>query len=221
MKLVLLLSGGMDSTTLLYDLHDQGHTVYPITFYYGSRHNNNEVRCASYHVEHLDLVWNKVDISFLRDILTSALFGDSPMPYGHYDDASMKSTVVPFRNRILLSIATAYAESVGAAGVAIASHSGDHAIYPDCTPNFNRAMADAMAKGTYGIIQLYAPYEKLHKGEIASIGRYLGLNYNLTWTCYEGGKYPCGKCGACIERVEAITFAQAYKGGCAPRAEVI
>jgi 7-cyano-7-deazaguanine synthase len=119
----------------------------------------------------------------------------------------MKQTVVPFRNAIMLSIACGFGESVGATGMVIAAHSGDHTIYPDCREDFMRAMAEAMRLGTYAGVQLLRPFIALTKGQIASEGARLGVNFARTWSCYKGGSVHCGTCGTCVERREAFADA--------------
>src|SRR6185312_16180897 len=137
---------------------------------------------------------------FASDLLKSG--GD--IPEGHYADENMKRTVVPFRNGIMLAAACGFAESVGAEGLAIAAHGGDHAIYPDCREDFMRAMSDAMRLGTYAGIRLLRPFIAMNKGEIAAMGAKLGVDFARTWSCYKGGAMHCGTCGTCVERREAF-----------------
>jgi 7-cyano-7-deazaguanine synthase len=132
------------------------------------------------------------------------LEGADAVPEGHYQDKNMKSTVVPFRNGIMLSIACGLAESRGLTKVLIANHAGDHAIYPDCRATFIDAMNQAMAYGTYEHINIYAPYTSLSKTDIAKVGKVLGIDYSKTYSCYKGGEKHCGKCGTCVERKEAL-----------------
>ena len=126
------------------------------------------------------------------------------IPEGHYEDVSMKQTVVPFRNGIMLSIATGYAESQGAEMLVIAAHAGDHAIYPDCREDFMKAMGEAMRLGTYATIVLFRPFIRSTKADICDKGQQLGVDYSKTWSCYKGGVIHCGKCGTCVERREAF-----------------
>ena len=135
---------------------------------------------------------------------SSLLEGDAAIPEGHYADENMKSTVVPFRNGIMLSIACGIAESNGLHKVMIANHGGDHSIYPDCRPEFINAMSSAMQNGTYEHIEIFAPYTNISKGDIARHGKALGIDYSETWSCYRGGDKHCGKCGTCVERHEAL-----------------
>jgi len=120
----------------------------------------------------------------------------------------MVKTVVPFRNAIMMSIATGFAESIGAEAVAIAAHSGDHAIYPDCRDVFMDSFSDTMKQGTYAEIELLRPYVGIRKENIAEIGAELGVDFTMTYSCYKGGEVHCGKCGTCVERKEAFTLAQ-------------
>ena len=205
MKTVSLLSGGMDSTTLLYYLLEQKHEVFVISFDYGSKHNHKELGYARWHCEQLNISHTIVELPFINQLFNSSLLqsGDA-IPHGHYEDAVMKKTVVPFRNGIMLSIAGGYAESIEADAVAIASHAGDHAIYPDCRASFNAVMDLALRRGTYGGITLLTPYAAISKAAIVAIGLGLGVDYNKTWSCYEGGDIPCGKCGTCVEWIEAL-----------------
>ncbi|MBP5514234.1 MAG: 7-cyano-7-deazaguanine synthase, partial [Bacteroidaceae bacterium] len=138
---------------------------------------------------------------------SSLLSGSEAIPEGHYEDSNMRSTVVPFRNGIMLAIACGLAESRGLKRLMIANHAGDHSIYPDCREGFVEAMSRATQEGTYDHISIYAPYTKLTKGEIARHGKALGLNYAETWSCYKGGEKHCGKCGTCVERREALAEA--------------
>ena len=135
---------------------------------------------------------------------SSLLKGGDEIPEGNYNDENMKSTVVPFRNGIMLSIACGLAESNGLTQVMLANHFGDHAIYPDCREGFVNAMSQAMQEGTYEHIRIVAPYTTFTKSEIARRGKRLGINYAETWSCYKGGEKHCGKCGTCTERKEAL-----------------
>lgn len=196
---VIILSGGMDSVTLLYDQKDD--IALAVTFDYGSNHNKREAELAAYHCKQLGIEHIIIPLSFIHDYFKSSLLeGADAIPEGHYQADNMKSTVVPFRNGIMLSIACGLAESRGLTKVLIANHAGDHAIYPDCRATFISAMNDAMANGTYEHINIYAPYTSLSKTDIAKIGKTLGIDYSKTYSCYKGGKKHCGKCGTCVER---------------------
>jgi 7-cyano-7-deazaguanine synthase len=132
---------------------------------------------------------------------------DREIPKGHYEEQSMKKTVVPFRNGIMLSIAGGFAESKGASALVIAAHAGDHAIYPDCREDFMRAMGDAIRLGTYAEVDLIRPFISMTKGDIARRGHGLGVDFSKTWSCYVGGETHCGECGTCVERREAFLLA--------------
>lgn len=203
---VIVLSGGMDSVTLLYDRASEISLA--VTFDYGSNHNKREIDCACFHCRRLGIEHLVIPLDFIHGYFKSSLLeGADAVPEGNYADENMKSTVVPFRNGIMLAVACGLAESRGLKHVMIANHSGDHAIYPDCRPAFVDAMGEAMRKGTYDGVDIVAPYTDLSKGEIALIGARLGVDYAHTYSCYKGGPVHCGKCGTCIERKEALTFA--------------
>lgn len=203
---VLILSGGMDSVTLLYDKQDE--IALALSFHYGSNHNEKEISFARMHCEHLGIPHITIPLDFMHKYFKSSLLeGDDAIPEGHYADESMKSTVVPFRNGIMLSVAVGIAESKGLKYVMMANHGGDHTIYPDCRPEFVEAFDAAAAAGTFVQIHLKSPYTHLTKGDIARIGKQLGIDYSQTWSCYRGGEHHCGKCGTCIERKEALAEA--------------
>ena len=205
-KYLLVLSGGMDSVTMLYDYRDS--IAAAVTFQYGSNHNMREARCARINCERLGIEWIEIDLTFMAKHFESSLLqGADAIPEGHYEDSNMRSTVVPFRNGIMLAVAAGLAESRHLDGVMIANHSGDHAIYPDCRPEFIRSMGAAIADGTYEHLKLFAPYTSMTKGEIAVRGKEIGVDYSLTYSCYKGGEHHCGKCGTCVERAEALKFA--------------
>lgn len=203
---VIILSGGMDSVTLLYDhLSD---IALAVTFNYGSNHAVREMECAKYHCDRLGIEHIVIPLDFMGKYFESSLLsGGDKIPEGHYEDESMRSTVVPFRNGIMLSIACGLAESRGLRYVYIANHGGDHAIYPDCRSSFISSMSEAMSYGTYNHVQVVAPYTGISKGDIACIGKELGVDYAKTYSCYKGGEKHCGRCGTCVERREAMEFA--------------
>ena len=203
---VIILSGGMDSITLLYDCKDR--IALAVTFDYGSNHNRREAECAAWHCRQLGIEHLIIPLDFFsRYFKSSLLEGADAIPEGSYSDENMKSTVVPFRNGIMLSIACGLAESRELQYVLIANHSGDHAIYPDCRATFITSMSDAMAYGTYANVRIEAPYTGITKAAIAAIGKTLGIDYAKTYSCYKGGEKHCGKCGTCIERREALAEA--------------
>lgn len=200
---IIILSGGMDSVTLLYDQKER--IALAITFDYGSNHNQREASYARQHCEVLDIEHLLIPLDFMaRYFKSSLLEGAEAIPEGDYDDANMKSTVVPFRNGIMLSIACGIAESRGLTKVMIANHFGDHSIYPDCRAEFIRPMSEAMRAGTYIGVEVMAPYTDISKTDIALIGKRLGIDYSQTYSCYKGGERHCGKCGTCMERKEAL-----------------
>mgnify|MGYP003639573593 CR=1 FL=1 len=208
MKVVVLVSGGMDSVTALYHAAEEHDVVAGLSFDYGSKHNHRELPFAAWHCENLGLSHQVVSLGFINDLFESDLLkSGGEIPEGHYEAENMKQTVVPFRNGIMLSIAAGFAESVEAEGIVIAAHSGDHAIYPDCREGFMKPMAEAITAGTYADIQVLRPFIDRRKEDIASVGWELGIDFALTWSCYKGGDLHCGKCGTCVERKEAFLLA--------------
>jgi len=200
---VIILSGGMDSVTMLYDKKDE--IALAVTFDYGSNHNKKEIHFAKLHCERLGIKQVIINLDFIHQYFKSSLLeGANAIPEGNYDDSNMKSTVVPFRNGIMLSIAIGLAESNNLKKVLIANHAGDHTIYPDCRPEFIAAINQAAIAGTYVHVKVDAPYTLITKTDIARIGKKLGINYAETWSCYKGGEKHCGKCGTCMERKEAL-----------------
>lgn len=203
---VIIVSGGMDSITLLYDHKDE--IALGISFDYGSNHNAREIPFAKMHCERLGIKHITINLDFMHQYFKSSLLdGAETIPEGHYADDNMKSTVVPFRNGIMLSIAIGIAESNNLDQVFIANHGGDHTIYPDCRPEFINAIDAAATAGTYNNVKVVAPYTKITKSDIARIGKKLGIDYTETWSCYKGGEVHCGKCGTCVERKEALAEA--------------
>ena len=200
---LLVLSGGMDSTTMLYDYRERIQLA--VSFHYGSNHNDKEIAFARYHCEQLGIEHIVISLQFIHDLFHSSLLqGDTAIPEGNYDEENMKSTVVPFRNGIMLSIAAGIAEDRGISNIMLANHGGDHTIYPDCRPEFVDAMDKAVHAGTWNGVHLLTPYTNISKADIARKGKALGVDYSKTWSCYRGGDKPCGKCGTCREREEAL-----------------
>jgi 7-cyano-7-deazaguanine synthase len=200
---LIVVSGGIDSTTMLYEYKDQ--IALAVTFDYGSKHNAREIRFAQLHCQRLGIEHIIIPLDFMQRYFTSSLLiGGEDIPEGNYDDENMKSTVVPYRNGIMLAIAAGLAESRGLLKVMIANHSGDHAIYPDCRPEFIDAMSQAISSGTYEHLTVFAPYTGITKTDIVRRGAALGIDYSETWSCYKGGEHHCGKCGTCTERREAM-----------------
>lgn len=204
---IIIVSGGMDSITMLYEFKDE--IAVGVTFDYGSNHNAREAKWARIHCERLGIKHMLIPLDFMGKYFKSSLLeGADSIPEGGYDDDNMKSTVVPFRNGIMLSIACGIAESNNLKRVMIANHFGDHSIYPDCRATFVNAMSVALKAGTYDEIEIYAPYTAIAKGDIARHGKNMGLDYCETYSCYKGGDKHCGKCGTCVERKEAMLYAE-------------
>ena len=203
---VLILSGGMDSVTLLYDYQERISLA--VSFDYGSNHNKRELPFAALHCQRLGIEHLIIPLSFMGQYFNSSLLsGDDAIPDGNYAEENMRSTVVPFRNGIMLSVAVGLAESRNLKFVMMANHGGDHTIYPDCRPEFVEAFDAAARTGTYIGVGLLSPYCNLTKGQIAMRGRELDIDYSETWSCYRGGEHHCGRCGTCRERREALAEA--------------
>ncbi len=203
---IIIVSGGLDSITMLYEFKDD--IALGISFDYGSKHNEREIPFAQMHCERLGIKHVTIPLEFMLKYFRSSLLkGGEAIPEGHYADDNMKSTVVPFRNGIMLSIAIGFAENEGLQKVYIANHSGDHAIYPDCRPDFIDAINKSAVAGTYNDVQVVAPYTFISKTDIVRKSVEVGLDIAETWSCYKGGELHCGKCGTCIERQEALKIA--------------
>lgn len=203
---LMVLSGGMDSVTMLYEYASTIDLA--VNFVYGSNHNERELEMARYHCQKLGIELVEIALPFIGELFNSSLLeGAETVPDADYDFDNMKSTVVPFRNGIMLAAAAGLAESRGLSAVMIANHSGDHAIYPDCRDGFIKAMSKAIAEGTYEHIELRAPYTLLSKSQILEHGKLYGVDYGMTYSCYKGGEIHCGTCGTCRERKQA--FAEA------------
>jgi len=207
-KVVVLLSGGMDSVSALYDTKQKHEVVGAISFDYGSKHNHKEIPFAAYHSRKFNIEHQVIHLDFVGELFKSDLLkSGGQIPDGHYEEETMKSTVVPFRNGIMLSISAGFAESRDAEGLVIAAHAGDHAIYPDCREEFMKSMAEAIRIGTYAGIKLLRPFIVMTKAEIAARGHALGVDFSQTWSCYKGATLHCGTCGTCVERREAFMLA--------------
>jgi len=203
---VMVLSGGMDSVTMLHEYAPQ--IALAVNFHYGSNHNDRERECARLHCRQLGIKLVEIDLGFIgRCFKSSLLEGADAIPEGEYDGDNITSTVVPFRNGIMLSAAAGLAESHKLSRVMIANHAGDHVIYPDCRPGFVQAMSQAMEQGTFAHVTVYAPYTMLTKQQIAEHGKRLGIDYSTTYSCYRGGAVHCGRCATCIERRQALAAA--------------
>lgn len=200
---VIVVSGGVDSITMLYEYQER--IALGVSFDYGSNHNARELPLAQMHCQRLGIPHLIIPLDFMPKYFKSSLLqGADAIPEGNYDEANMLSTVVPFRNGIMLSIAAGIAESNGLRYVMLANHAGDHTIYPDCRPQFVDAMSAAIEAGTYVGVKVLAPYTQITKTDIVRRGAALGIDYSQTWSCYKGGEKHCGKCGTCRERIEAF-----------------
>lgn len=211
MKVLAVVSGGMDSTVLTYQLLKTYDDVALISFNYGQRHKK-ELDYAKRTADKLGLDHTIVDITNLTGLLSkSTLTSDAPVPDGHYAEDNMRKTVVPNRNAIMLNIAAGYAITIGADALATAVHSGDHYIYPDCRPQFVDALSTMLKIANEGFVpdafRVLAPFVHVPKDEIARIGHGLDVPWLDTWSCYKGGDIHCGSCGTCFERREAFMLA--------------
>lgn len=200
---IILYSGGMDSTVLLHKLKNEIKLA--VSFDYGSKHNKIEIlhaakNCKELNISHKIIKLDFNDLGFKSDLLQSG----GEIPKGHYADETMKTTVVPFRNGIMLSIAAGIAESLKCNEILISNHFGDHAIYPDCRADFINPMNKAIQNGTYLKVTINAPFTNITKREVALIGKDLNIDFSKTYSCYEGRQLHCGECGTCIERKEAL-----------------
>lgn len=201
---LLVLSGGMDSVTMLH--HYRERIALAVTFNYGSNHNERETECARACCQALGIEHIVIPLAFIGQNFRSALLsGAGAIPDGDYAPENLSQTIVPFRNGIMLSAAAGLAESRGLKHVMLANHAGDHVIYPDCRPEFVKAMNAAIQAGTAPGVTLVAPYTMLTKAKIARIGYDCGVDYSHTYSCYRGGLTHCGTCATCLERKEALT----------------
>lgn len=203
----------MDSATLAYYYAEKGYQLHLVGFNYGQRHSK-ELLSLEAVAKSLDCGWQVVDLTKLKDSLagSSLTSDDVVVPDGHYAEETMRITVVPNRNAIMLAIATGIAVSNGSDFVATGVHAGDHYIYPDCRPTFIDAISEAFRLGTEGHakegFKVEAPFVKLLKSDIAKIGYELDVPFEITWSCYKGGEKHCGRCGTCVERIEAFIDAR-------------
>ena len=215
MKTVAIVSGGMDSVVLAHMLHNEGHDLTLVSFNYGQRHNK-ELLYAAQCAQDLEARHHIVDLSNVTAMLDqSALTNPNiEIPDGHYAEDTMRITVVPNRNAIMLNIAAGLAVSIGAKHVATGVHGGDHYIYPDCRPAFIKATDAMLCVATDGFavpgFSVLAPFLNWTKGDIAREGNRLGVDFTKTWSCYKGGEIHCGACGTCFERREAFAEAEVF-----------
>lgn len=208
MKIVAIVSGGMDSVTLAHALKDEGHAVSALTVDYGQRHRK-EIAFAAACAARLGAEHRVADLRALLPLLGGSSLTDDavPVPDGHYAEESMKATVVPNRNMILLAVAAGWAISLKADAVAYAAHAGDHAVYPDCRPEFADAVARALTLCDWRPVKLLRPFVGMSKADIVTAGSAMGVPYAETWSCYKGRDRHCGQCGTCVERREAFALA--------------
>lgn len=205
-KAIVIISGGMDSTTLLYDIKNLDYDIYALSFDYNQRHKREldmaKLTCEKLRINHKIIDLKQIGSELLQG---SSLTSDAiSTPHGNYADENMKLTVVPNRNMIMLSLALGYAFSIGAEEIFYGAHAGDHTIYPDCRPEFLDAMNRVADLADWKRAEIKAPYAHIDKGDIVKKGIELGVDYSLTYTCYEGETLACGKCGSCQERIEAF-----------------
>jgi len=209
-KAIVLASGGMDSTTLLYEVAGElgVDEVHALGINYGQRHNR-ELAAAANIAEQLNVQYDVVDLTSLARFLRGSALSDPgvDVPLGHYAEDTMRQTIVPNRNAIMLNVAVGVAIGEGAENVYTAVHAGDHPVYPDCRPEFIDAMNELVPIATESDVLVVAPYVFISKADIASIGWNLGVPFERTWSCYEGGAVHCGRCGTCTERIEAFAVA--------------
>ncbi len=211
MKTLVVCSGGLDSVTLAYKVAKEATLTGLISFDYGQRHNK-ELEFAALAGKRLNVPAHVIDISAIGKLLSgSALTDNVDVPDGHYAEDSMKVTVVPNRNAMMLAIAFSIGAAQRAEAVAAAMHGGDHFIYPDCRPAFLNAFAEMERWSLDGDpdVKLYVPFADQTKADIAAEGARLGVPFAETWSCYKGGDIHCGRCGTCVERREAFQLAGA------------
>ena len=200
---LIALSGGVDSTTLLYEYREE--VACAVGFDYGSKHNARELAAAKAICRELEIPYLIIPLAFIEEYFRSdLLLSGGEMQLGDYSEENISSTVVPFRNGIMLSVLAGLAESRDLQQVLIANHFGDHAIYPDCRESFVTPMGEAITAGTSNGVKLVAPYTALTKAEIVARGTRLGVPYGKTYSCYQGGERHCGRCGTCRERHDAF-----------------
>ena len=208
-KVVISYSGGLDSSTLLYKLLSENYSVTAINFNYGSKHNQVERLHAKQICSDLSVPYIEINLPFVGQLFKSnLLMSGGEVPCGDYDKETMSQTVVPGRNGIFLSILAGYAESVGAHKVAIANHSGDHYLYPDCRPEWVEAINKTITIASEGKVEIISPFSHLSKGDICTLAQKLNVPIKKTWSCYQNFDIHCGQCGTCRERKKAFLEAQ-------------
>jgi len=205
----VIMSGGLDSTTLLYDMIDRGYQPHILSFDYGQRHSK-ELHYAAETAYRLKLEFDVIDLRSITPLISNSVLTDhaADVPEGHYAEDSMKATVVPNRNMIMLSIATGVCVSNQYRVLGVGVHAGDHFVYPDCRPGFIKNFEALTHEANDGFIHpdfsIYSPFLELSKTDIARRAGELDVPIELTWSCYKGLYIHCGKCGTCVERIEAI-----------------
>lgn len=206
MKVVLSLSGGLDSAVLLTKLVEAGHEILAVTFNYGSKHGAYEIQAAKNLASHFGIKHQIIYVAGIFEGFNSALLksDNRQIPEGHYEAPTMSQTVVPCRNMIFASILAGLAESLGYQAVYLGIHAGDHAIYPDCRPSFKQAMGVAIYEATETKVSLQAPFISMTKGDIVFEGAVRKTPFQLSRTCYKDQPLPCGVCGSCCERLTAF-----------------
>ncbi len=201
--MIISYSGGLDSTVLLYKYANQIKLA--VSFYYGSKHNDQEIKYAQFNCSKLDIRHLIINLDFISEHFKSSLLKNGgDIPKEEYNIDNLKSTVVPFRNGIMLSILAGIAESNNINKILIANHSGDHAVYPDCREEFIINMSNAIKSGTFNNVEIFAPFTNITKRDIALIGKELNIDFSQTYSCYEGDAIHCGKCATCLERKQAL-----------------
>jgi 7-cyano-7-deazaguanine synthase len=207
-KTVAVVSGGLDSVTLAHHLAARGDTLKLLSVDYGQRHRK-ELAFALACAGRLGVEHRVADLRSLTPLLAGSSLTDPsvPVPHGHYQAESMRATVVPNRNMVLLSVAAAWAVALKFDAVAIGAHAGDHAVYPDCRPEFAAAMDAALALCDWHPVRVLRPFVALSKADVVAVGASLGVPFDQTWSCYEGGDVHCGRCGTDVERREAFQVA--------------
>lgn len=206
-KALVVHSGGLDSTVLLYEMRRDFNVIGLVGVNYNQRHSK-ELNCADNIAEHLHIRRHELQVNIYLETSSQTSY-NIPVPEGHYTAENMKTTVVPNRNMILLALAAAKAVDLGAEIIGFGAHSGDHAIYPDCRPEFITVLGDAIEIATENRVKIFAPFDNVTKAQIVARGVELEVPFEMTWTCYKGGKLACGRCGTCVERLEAFDLANA------------
>lgn len=205
MDILVSFSGGIDSSVLVAQLLKEGHSVRCVAFSYGSKHNTYELDAMRWLCKFFGLPYRIFDLNSIFSCMDSSLLNNTaPIPEGHYESPEMKKTIVPGRNMIFASILTGVAESSHSQAIALGIHQGDHVVYPDCRPKFALFMNQAIQAATDYKIKLITPFINLNKSTIVKLGNELKVPFGLTRTCYKDQLIACGKCGSCVERLEAF-----------------